>query len=292
MNDDHEPARQLFCFGLGYTGSWLARDLIALGWRVFGTVRNPEKKAGLSAIGVNVLMFERGRPVPELSAILQESTHLLCSVPPDEIGDPVLDEHEAEIAQASARLWTGYLSTTGVYGNRDGGWVDETSELKPTGERGHRRKVAEERWLSLPRPAHIFRLAGIYGPGSSALDSVREGRAKRIIKPGQVFSRIHVADIARSVLASMLKPNPGRIYNLCDDDPAPPSEVIEFACDLLGRPKPLEIPFEKAELSPMARSFYADNKRVRNERIKQELGITLKYPSYRAGLREILASGF
>jgi nucleoside-diphosphate-sugar epimerase len=213
-------------------------------------------------------------------------------VPPDEGGDPVLDLHRAEIDAVSQRLnWIGYLSTTGVYGDRNGGWVDEMSEIKPSGERGRRRAAAEAGWLALSQPAHLFRLAGIYGPGSSALDTVREGRAKRIVKSGQIFSRIHVADIARVLEASMARPHPGAAYNVCDDDPAPPSDVIAFAAALLNVPPPPEVPFEQADLSAMARSFYEDNKRVSNSRIKRELGVALQYPSYRVGLPAIVAAG-
>jgi len=170
--------------------------------------------------------------------------------------------------------------------------VDESSELRPTGERGRRRVAAETAWLDLWRrhglPVHVFRLAGIYGPGRSAFDSLRQGRAQRVDKPGQVFSRIHVDDIAAVLAASMAKPNPGAIYNVCDDDPAPPAEVIAHAADLLGIEPPPLVPFAEAKLSDMARSFYADNKRVRNDRIKGELGVELAYPDYRRGLADIL----
>jgi nucleoside-diphosphate-sugar epimerase len=188
--------------------------------------------------------------------------------------------------------WIGYLSTTGVYGDRAGGWVDEEAPLIPTGERGRRRVAAEARWLDLVRRhgslVHIFRLAGIYGPGRNALDTVRAGRAQRIVKPGQIFSRIHVADIAQVLRASMAKPEPGAIYNVCDDDPAPPADVVAFACDLLGVPCPPPVPFDEAKLSQMALSFYADSKRVSNRRIKEELGVRLLYPSYRDGLAALL----
>jgi nucleoside-diphosphate-sugar epimerase len=186
--------------------------------------------------------------------------------------------------------WVGYLSTTGVYGDRQGGWVDETSALQPTGERGRRRVAAERAWLDLHRrrgvPVHVFRLAGIYGPGRSAIDTVLAGEAKRIDKPGQVFGLIHVADIAAVLEASIARPNPGAIYNVCDDDPAPPEAVIAEACRLLGRTLPPLVPFAEAKrtMSEMALSFYADNKRVRNDRIKKELGVVLTYPSYRDGL--------
>ncbi|MGF1609931.1 MAG: SDR family oxidoreductase [Kiloniellales bacterium] len=281
---------RLFCFGLGYSARTLADRLLARGWQVGGTTRSPDKAAALAAAGIAAFVFDRGRPLADPAAALAGTTHLLSSVPPDAEGDPVLDHHRADIAPLPGLRWVGYLSTTGVYGDRAGGWVDEDSPLAPSGERGRRRLAAEQAWLALPgHPAHIFRLAGIYGPGRSALDSVRAGTAKRIDKPGQVFSRIHVEDIATVLEASIARPKPGRAYNLCDDAPAPPAEVTEYACRLLGREPPPLVPFEQAELSPMARSFYTDSKRVSNRRIKQELGITLAYPDYKAGLRALLA---
>jgi nucleoside-diphosphate-sugar epimerase len=282
----------LFCFGLGYSATFLARQLAAKGWRITGTCRSRDSQVELSRLGIEAHLFDRSRPVGNLDELLSNATHLLSSVAPDEAGDPVLDLHRAEIDAAAHRLsWIGYLSTTGVYGDRNGGWVDEMSELKPSGERGHRRVAAERGWLALSQPAHLFRLAGIYGPGSSALDTMREGRAKRIVKPGQIFSRIHVADIAQVLIASMARPHPGAAYNVCDDDPAPPSDVIAFAAALLNMPAPPEVPFDEADLTPMARSFYDDNKRVSNSRIKRELGVALHYPSYRVGLPAILAAG-
>ncbi len=242
-----------------------------------------------------MFLFDRGRPLDDPAAALDGATHLLGSVPPDGEGDAVLDHHAADIAGLRGLAWAGYLSTTGVYGNRDGGWVDETSELRPTGPRQRRRAEAEARWLALWRehgvPVHVFRLAGIYGPGRSALEAVRAGTARRVHKPGQVFSRIHVDDIVAVLRASMARPHPGAVYNVCDDEPAPPEDVIAYAAELLGVAPPPLVPFEEAELSPMARSFYADNKRVRNERIKAELGVRLRYPDYRAGLRALLAAG-
>ncbi len=282
----------LFCFGLGYSASFLARRLLGQGWRVSGTCRTPEKQAELKALGIDALLFDRDRPFADAPAALRGVTHLLSSVPPDAQGDPVIDVHRAAIdAIAPGFAWIGYLSTTGVYGDRAGGWVDETSALEPSGERGRRRLAAERGWLDLKQPAHLFRLAGIYGPGSSALDAVREGRARRVIKAGQVFSRIHVEDIAQVLEASMARPNPGVAYNVCDDDAAPPADVVTFACALLKVAPPPEVPFEKADLSPMARSFYDDNKRVSNARIKRELGVALRYPSYRDGLPAILTAG-
>lgn len=284
----------LFVFGLGYSALVLARRLRARGWRVAGTTRSEERAEALRADGFAARLFDRGRPLADSAAAFSGITHLLTSVPPNGEGDPVLDRHAADIAKCPSLRWVGYLSTTGVYGDRGGGRVDEDSELRPTSERSRRRADAERCWLGLWRgrgvPVHVFRLAGIYGPGRSALDAVRAGAAKRIDKPGQVFSRIHVDDIATVVEASMARPAPGCIYNVCDDDPAPPAEVVDYACGLLGVPPPPLVPFAQAELSPMARSFYRDNRRVSNRRIKEELGVSLAYPDYRAGLKAIHAS--
>jgi nucleoside-diphosphate-sugar epimerase len=282
-----EP-RRLFCFGLGYSALVLADRLLARGWRVAGTCRAGERRQALASRGIVAFPFDRGHPLAE--AALAGTTHLLSSIPPDARGDPAIDMCAGDIAALKGLAWAGYLSTTGVYGDRGGGWVDESSALAPTGERGRRRVAAEGAWLGLHRdrgvPVHVFRLAGIYGPGRSAIDTVLSGQAKRIDKPGQVFSRIHVEDIASVLEASIAQPNPGAIYNVCDDDPAPPEAVIAEACQLLGRPPPPLVPFAEARaaLSEMAQSFYADNKRVRNDRIKKELGVVLKYPSYRDGL--------
>jgi nucleoside-diphosphate-sugar epimerase len=281
-------AGRLFCFGLGYSAGFLAGALAAEGWRVGGTGR----EGGVGASGVALHRFTRGARLADLAAVLAGTTHILISVPPDAEGDPVLAEHGRALAALPELAWVGYLSTTGVYGDRGGAWVDETAALAPSGERGQRRVAAEEGWLDLHRrfgmPVHIFRLAGIYGPGRSALDTVRAGRAQRIDKPGQVFSRIHVADLVQVLRASMARPAPGAIYNVSDDDPAPPEAVIAYACHLLGVAPPPLVPFAIADLSPMARSFYADNKRVSNHRLTEELGVRLLYPSYRDGLKALM----
>ena len=281
----------LFCFGFGYSALALARCLIASGWAVTGTCRSAEKAAALREAGFSAVLFDRDRPVD--LAVLDGVTHLLLSVPPDARGDPVLDRHGEDIAALPGLRWLGYLSTTGVYGDRGGGWVDETARLLPTGERGRRRVGAEQGWLGLwhdsGAPVHIFRLAGIYGPGRSAFDAMRAGTAKRIDKPGQVFSRIHVEDLATVLVASIAQPRLGAVYNVCDDDPAPSQAVVAHAARLLGVPPPPLVPFEAAGLSPMARSFYDDNKRVSNRLIKTELGMRLRYPDFRAGLAAILA---
>lgn len=274
---------RFFVFGLGFSGRVIARRLAEAGWPVAGTTRSGEP-----VDGIDTFRFDRDHPLPE--GALTGVTHVLSSVPPDEAGDPVLDVMGAALARLAPR-WAGYLSTTGVYGDRGGGWVDEDSPLDPGLDRSRRRVAAERQWLASGLAVHLFRLAGIYGPGRSAIDTVRSGRARRIVKPGQVFSRIHVDDIAATVLASVARPHPGTAYNVCDDDAAPPQEVIAHACALLGVEPPPEIPWEeaKATLSPMALSFYADSKRVRNDRIKTELGVRLRYPSYREGLAAILA---
>ena len=274
--------KTLLSIGHGYSARALARLLIAKGWTVIGTTRSPEKMHQLKAQGVEPLVWP-GSPLS-----LGRATHVLSSVAPDKNGDPVLSE-VADALQSANLEWVGYLSTIGVYGNRDGDWVDETSELTPSTRRGKARVEAEAAWQALDLPLHIFRLAGIYGPGRGPFAKVQAGKARRIIKKGQVFSRIHVDDIAQVLATSIARPNPGAVYNVCDDDPAPPQDVIGYAAELLGLPLPEAIAFEGAELSPMARSFYAESKRVRNDRIKAELGVKLRYPDYKSGLRGLLA---
>ncbi|GAB4354038.1 MAG: SDR family oxidoreductase [Kiloniellaceae bacterium] len=289
------PGR-LFCFGLGFSARALARRLLGAGWAVAGTTRSAEKAAALRAEGIEAFVFDRGHPLP--SAALAGTTHLLVSIAPDEAGDPALDVHGADIAALPDLRWIGYLSTTGVYGDWQGAEVDETSELRGAKGRNRRRIEAEAAWLALhadPKgdqglPVHVFRLAGIYGPGRSALDQVRSGRARRIDKPGHLFSRIHVEDIAAVLQASIARPHPGRVYNVCDDEPAAAAEVTAYACKLLGVEPPPLIPLEAAELSPMALSFWEDNRLVSNRRLHEELGVTLAYPTYRAGLEAILAA--
>lgn len=278
----------LLSFGHGYSAQALARILLPQGWRIIGTTRSPEKAAALSATGVEPLVW----PGADIAPALDAATHLLVSAAPDEAGDPVLRLCGAEIAARAGRFaWVGYLSTTGVYGDRGGDWVDEDSPLAPTTPRGRARVAAEAAWRALPLPLHIFRLAGIYGPGRGPFEKVRQGTARRIVKPGQVFSRIHVDDIAQVLAASIARPNPGAVYNLCDDDPAPPEDVIAHAAHLLGLPVPPAEDFATAEMTPMARSFYAESKKVRNDRIKTELGVRLIHPDFRSGLAALLAAG-
>ncbi|MCE9650130.1 MAG: SDR family oxidoreductase [Parvibaculum sp.] len=275
-------ARRLFCFGLGFSARTLARSLP--GFAIAGTCRSDEKAAALRGEGIEAFVFGDGRPLD--AGALEGTTHLLLSVPPDGEGDPVFRALGGEIARLKLN-WAGYLSTTGVYGDRAGDWVDEASPLLPTTERGRRRLLAEQQWQSLGLPLHIFRLAGIYGPGRNQLGGVADGTARRIVKPGQVFSRIHVDDVAAALAASMARPDPGAAYNLCDDEPAPPQDVVAYAAELLALPPPPEVAFEDAELSPMARSFYEESKRVSNRRMRDELGVALRYPTYREGLRAL-----
>lgn len=284
-----DKSKKLFCFGYGYSCDYLGHELEKSGeWALAGTTRTPEKKQVLCDRGIETHVFNYEHGLFDVPSMLRGVTHLLLSAPPNEDGDPAFFMHGDELAALPSLQWVGYLSTTGVYGDRNGEWVDENSSVNPTSQRGSRRLKAEEQWLSLYEkqglPVHIFRLSGIYGPGRSALDSVRAGVARRINKPGHVFGRIHVEDIAQILMASMAKSNPGSVYNLCDDEPAPSHEVIAYACDLLRRPAPPMVNFDEANLAPMTRSFYMDNRRVRNNKIKEELGVTLKYPNYRAGL--------
>ncbi len=283
--------RTLLSLGHGYSASALGRRLVADGWTVIGTTRSADKAARLAASGVEPLIW----PGTPLAPALTRTTHLLTSIAPDAAGDPVVASEAASLARAAPHLqWAGYLSTTGVYGDHQGGWVDEDTPLTPTTERGRARVLAESQWRALADrsglPLHIFRLAGIYGPGRGPFEKVRDGTARRIIKPGQVFSRIHVDDIAQVLAASIARPEPGAVYNLCDDDPAPPEDVIAEAARLLALPIPPAVPFDQAELGPMARSFYAESKRVRNDRIKTDLGVRLIHPDYRSGLRALLAA--
>lgn len=270
---------RLLSFGHGYSARALAASLP--GWEVIGTHRDAPLRW----------------PGTDMRPYLDGADHLLISIAPGAAapddpsgGDPVLAELGDEIAARAGRYrWVGYLSTTGVYGDRGGDWVDETSALRPSTERGRRRVAAEAAWRAIPGlPLHIFRLAGIYGPGRGPFAKVRAGTARRIIKPGQVFSRIHVQDIAASLAASIARPDPGAIYNLCDDDPAPPEAVIAAAATLLRQPVPPAEDFATADMTPMARSFYAENKRVSNRRIKEDLGVVLKFPTYRDGLADLV----
>ena len=282
---------RLFIFGLGFSGLEIARLASTRGWTVAGTCTTAAKAARLRVEGIEAHLFDGTGSLDEAS--FSAPTHILCTIAPGNAGDPAIT-HCARLLQRAR--WLGYLSTTGVYGDHDGGWVDEETPARPTLARSIARLDAERAWQAIAREAgaalDIFRLPGIYGPGRSTLDQVRAGTARRIDKPGQVFSRIHVADIAGTVLAALGRPHEAGVYNVADDLPAPTSEVVAFACELLGKPVPPMISWAEVEptLSAMARSFYAESRRVRNERIKRVLGVTLRYPTYREGLTAIAAA--
>jgi len=282
VQDAAQMEKTLLSIGHGYSATALSRRLKKSGWRIIGTTRSAEKAERLRTAGIEPLIWP-GTPLP-----LDAATHVLTSVSPTETGDPVIAEAGKDLRAATHLDWVGYLSTTGVYGDHAGGWVDETTPLTPSTDRGRARVAAEAEWAQLGLPLHVFRLAGIYGPGRGPFAKVKSGRARRIIKTGQVFSRIHVDDIGQVLAASIARPDPGAVYNVCDDDPAPPQDVIAHAAKLLGLPVPEAVAFEDAEMSPMARSFYAESKRVRNNRIKDELGVELAYPDYRTGLAAVL----
>lgn len=280
--------RTLLVFGHGYSAMAISRLLIADGWRVIGTTRDQARLGDMASIGVEGRIW----PGDDLAEDIAAASHVLVSIAPGEDGDPVLNAVGSKFS--SGLKWLGYLSTTAVYGDHQGGWVDEDTPLAPATKRGEWRVAAEQGWTALAQtndlPLHIFRLAGIYGPGRGPFAKVRAGTARRIIKKGQVFSRIHLEDIAQILAASIKRPAPGAIYNLCDDEAAPPQDVIGLAAELLGLPVPEAVDFQDAELTPMARSFYGESKRIRNDRIKRELGIKLIYPTYREGLRALLRS--
>lgn len=285
--------KRLFCFGYGYTCDFLGRSLLADGgWSLAGTTRDLAKRNALRERGVDAYIFDAERPLGDPLLMMKDVTHVLISTPPDQEGDIVHRLHADDIRRLPKLEWVGYLSTTGVYGDRDGGTVDEESELTPNTIRGTRRAVAESQWIQQCRargmPVQIFRLAGIYGPGRSAIDSVRAGIARRIIKPGHAFSRVHVDDIVQSLKASFAKPTPGEIFNVVDDEAAASHEVIAYASRLLGQDPPPLIRFEDANLAPITLSFYSDNKRVKNGKLKTELGVKLIYPNYRLGLEGCL----
>jgi len=279
---------RLFTFGLGYSAEAIARLLMQEGWTAAGTCRTKDGAARLKRHGIEPVLFDGTAPIDP--AALAGTTHLLASIPADP-DDPALRHHAGDIAAIEGLEWVGYLSTTSVYGVTDGSTVDEDYPCAPSSARGQRRLQAERAWQALPLPGHVFRLSGIYGPGRSVFGTIRTGKAQRVIKLGQAFNRIHVDDIATIVRASMAKPSPGRIYNLADDLPAPSADLVTYACELLGVEPPPEIPFEKAVFSPMAREFWADNKRIDNSRMKAELGVRLAFPTYREGLDAIFAAG-
>ncbi|MDZ4309374.1 MAG: SDR family oxidoreductase [Cypionkella sp.] len=274
--------KTLLSLGHGYSAAALAARLIPQGWRVIGTTREADRIAALRDQGVEALLWPC-----EIGAALDQATHILASAAPDGSGDPFLHACRDQIMAARPE-WVGYLSTTAVYGDHQGGWVDETTPVNPQSARAVARVLAERQWLASGLPVQVFRLAGIYGPGRGPFEKVRDGTARRVIKANQVFSRIHVEDIAATLLGSILHPDPGAIYNVCDDNPAPPEDVLTYAAALLGLPEPPTVRFEEAKMTPMQVSFYSESKRVRNDRIKRDLGVKLAYPTYQDGLRGLL----
>lgn len=282
--------KTLVCLGLGYSAEVFARRKAAEGWHIIGSSTSSTGAQRIERLGYEAVHFDGSRREPAVTAAIARASHVLVSAPPADMGDPVLLQHSADLAAAGNLEWIGYLSTIGVYGDHQGRWVDETTAPTPVSARSKRRLAADLAWLALGRATgkrvEVFRLAGIYGPGRSTLDALREGTARRILKPGQVFNRIHVEDIANVLEAAIAAPaiEAEGIYNVTDDEPAPPEDVITFAAGLLGLPTPPAIAYDAAALSPMARSFYEENKRVRNARIRDALGARLAYPTYREGL--------
>jgi nucleoside-diphosphate-sugar epimerase len=282
---------RLFCFGLGYSAAVLARRLVLHGWSVGGTVTNAGKAEALARTGYEMFVFDGMAPNATVGDALNAATHVLLSIPPDADGDPASRHYGKAIAASPAVKWIGYFSTVGVYGDSNGAWVDEETPARPGTERGQRRLDAEIAWREVSKKGRkalvIFRLPGIYGPGRSAIDQLRAGTARRIFKPGQVTNRIHVEDIATAVEASLKFSEGTRVFNVTDDLPAPPQDVIEYGAELLSVPCPPASNLDDAGLSPMARSFYTENKKVSNARMKAELGVTLAYPTYVEGLKAI-----
>jgi len=285
---------KLLILGLGYSAGFFARAALARGWEVTGTVRSAERAAELSREGIRTLVFGGFAVSTALAKAVAEAEAVLVSVQPAEDGDPVLQRLRGDLAAAPALRWIGYLSTIGVYGNQDGAWIDETQPVKPGNARNTLRVAIEQDWLALGRDTgkavQIFRLAGIYGPGRNPVAKLREGKSTRLVKPGQVFNRIHVDDIAAVIQAAAERQASG-VFNVADNEPAPPQDVVAFAAALAGYPPLPDIPFETAQLSPMARSFYADNKRIANGRLARDLGVTLRYPTYRDALTALWADG-
>jgi len=281
--------RHLFIFGPGYTAGYIGRRAVREGWRVSASYRDSAKVPALESAGFSPVAFE----MDELANALPTVTHILTSVAPGTEGDPVLSLLGSHAEQLEALEWLGYLSSTNVYGDHGGNWVEESTPTSPNLERGIRRVAAEDAWQAFAdgkgAPLHIFRLAGIYGPGRNAVRTLLDGRAKRIFKEGQLFSRIHVADIEEAVWRAMTSGIASCVFNLADDAPAPPQDIIEKAAVRLGLPVPPLVPLEEADLSPMARSFYEESKRVRNTRVKEELGLTFQYPDFDSALEDLVA---
>lgn len=295
MTETRRNRKKLFCYGYGYVAKNTIQYLQQSepdAWDFVVTTTDLDKLQAIRESGLKAYLFSDKRHFNDPLFAMDGVTHILISVPPKKDGDVVFKAHARDILKIPSIEWIGYLSSTAVYGNRDGDWVNENSAIEPTSERGSKRAKAETQWLKLRRiagiPINIFRLSGIYGIGRSAIDTVRAGTSKRVYKEGHAFNRIHVDDIIQVLLASMDQPKPGDIYNLADDNPVGSHELIDYACKLLGQTPPPLLQYDNdLDMSPMARSFYKDNKRVSNQKIKDKLGITLKYPDYKSGLDAI-----
>ncbi|MEO1265773.1 MAG: SDR family oxidoreductase [Pseudomonadota bacterium] len=288
---------KLVCIGAGYSARPVAEEMRARGWDVAGTSRSDDGVAGLKARGLEAVRFADGVVNDDLGVLLDAASHVLVSVAPDPdpaVGDSALEPVRARLAARATAPWVGYLSTVGVYGDHEGAWVDETTAPRPASQRSKARVATETAWMdwadAASAPLQIYRLSGIYGPGRSPVDRLRAGKARRLVKPGQVFNRIHVDDIRAAVIAGLDGCGTHRVYNVTDDLPAPPQDVIAYAADCLGIAPPPEIDFATADLSPMARSFYGENKRVANARMKDDLGVALSFPTYREGIAALAGS--
>ena len=277
-------SNHLFCFGLGYVGTALGKSLLHAGWKVSGTVRSEDKRDKLKAQGFDVFC-EHERAAME--SAVRSASHILVTVPPLDEGDPTYLAYQAILSSLPDLRWFGYLSSTIVYGDKQGAWVDEDTPVAPNNDRGYRRVKAEQHWMNSSLPWHIFRIVGIYGPSRNAMVKLRNSTSRAVSKKGHVFCRIHIDDIVAALTASMTSPNRGNIYNLSDDEPIANHEVIKCAAQLLGMASPEVIPIEEANLSPMGLSFYDGCRRVSNEKIKRDLSIKLKYPNYKEGLKAI-----
>jgi len=286
--------RALFIFGFGFTSEAVAARVQDDFRTIIGTTRSSKKTSDIAAQDVEPALFGGEDVNPSLGEKLAETTHLLISIGPDEAGDPVLNALGDQLKQLQKLQWIGYLSTVGVYGDHDGAWVDETTVPRPVSMRSVQRVAAEAAWQAFAAekglPMAIFRLSGIYGPGRNAFMNIEKGTARRLVKPGQVFNRIHREDIAEAVALAMAKSASG-IYNITDYEPAPPQDVVTYAHQLAGKEPPVEVAFETAELSPMARSFYGENKRVSNAKSKSVLGMTYRWPNYHESLKRMWDEG-
>lgn len=287
---------KLFAFGLGYSAcDFIARYGSAFD-TIYGTVRDTEKPRAMpDGQPLTTLILDREQEDPAITAALAETDVIIISVPPGISVDPVLGKFGRRLAALPQNLTIIYLSTIGVYGDHKGDWVDEDQTPTPTSDRSATRVAAEKSWMALARDPrktlHILRLAGIYGPQRNALEALRRGTAHRIIKPNQVFNRIHVADISAAIAAVLSYEGGSEIWNLADDEPSPPQDVVTYAAELMGIEPPPEQDFETANLSPMGLSFYGENKRASNRKLKQKLGLTLAFPTYREGLTALWEAG-